>query len=141
MSAMATDFIKRFTPTPVETVVELSGTRIRLETNCQAAADQLRRAFATRAARTFSAPDFVLRLVAESEDEFECEAGAVVHRLSHDGLSFVSLGRKSFIACDRVGRHGISFISENLVKDEKMFEQCFVPALLSLLGEFIDAPL
>jgi len=141
MSAMATDFIKRFTPTPLETVVELSGTRIRLETNCQAAADQLRRAFATRAARTFSAPDFVLRLVAESEDEFEFEAGPVVHRLSHDGLSFISLGHKSFLACDLVGRRGISFISENLVKDERMFEQFFVPALRSLLSDFIDAPL
>jgi hypothetical protein len=141
MSAMATDFIKRFTPTLVETVVELSGTRIRLETNCQAAADQLRRAFATRAARTFNAPDFVLRLVAESEDEFEFEAGPVVHRLSHDGLSFISLGHKSFLACDLVGRRGISFISENLVKDERMFEQFFVPALRSLLSDFIDAPL
>jgi hypothetical protein len=141
MSAMATDFIKRFTPTPLETVVELSGTRIRLETNCQAAADQLRRAFATRAARTFNAPDFVLRLVAESEDEFEFEAGPVVHRLSHDGLSFISLGHKSFLACDLVGRRGISFISENLVKDERMFEQFFVPALRSLLSDFIDAPL
>jgi hypothetical protein len=141
MSAMATDFIKRFTPTLVETVVELSGTRIRLETNCQAAADQLRRAFATRAARTFNAPDFVLRLVAESEDEFEFEAGPVVHRLSHDGLSFISLGHNSFLACDLVGRRGISFISENLVKDERMFEQFFVPALRSLLSDFIDAPL
>jgi hypothetical protein len=141
MSAMATDFIKRFTPTPVETVVELSGTRIRLETNCQAAADQLRRAFAPCTAHTLNAPDFVLRLVAESEDEFEFESGPVVYRLSHDGLSFISLGHKSFLACDRVGRRGISFISESLVKDEKMFEQFMVPALRSLLNEFIDAPL
>jgi hypothetical protein len=141
MSAMATDFIKRFTPTPIETVVELPGTSIRLETNCQDAVDQLRQAFATRVACTFNAPDFVLRLIAESEDELEFEAGPVVHRLSHDGLSFISLGRKSFLACDRGGRHGISFISENLVRDEKMFEQFFVPALLSLLREVIDAPL
>jgi hypothetical protein len=141
MPAMATDFIKRFTLTPVETVVEVSGTGIRVETNCQAAADQLRRAFTPSTARTLDAPDFVLRVVAESEDEFEFEAGPVVCRLSHDGLSFISLGHKSFLACDLVGRRGISFISENLAKDEKMFEQFFVPALRSLLSDFIDAPL
>src|ERR1700674_2997025 len=102
MSAMATDFIKRFTPTPIEAGFEVSGTRVRLETNCQTLADQLRRALPCSAS-ALDAPDFVLRVVAESEDDLEFEAAPTVHRLSRNGLSFTSLGHKSFLACDRQG--------------------------------------
>jgi hypothetical protein len=138
MSAMATDFIKRFTPTPIETTLELAGARIRLETNCQAAADQLRRALNPSTTGTPDVTDFVLRVVAESEDDLEFEVAPPVHRLSHNGLSFASLGQKSFLACDRQARHGICFISPNLVTDERRFSQHFLPALISLLTESVE---
>ena len=137
---MTTDLIKRFISTPIETTFELNGGSIRLQTNCQAVADHLRRALPPRTASALDAPELVLRVVAESDEEPEFEAAPTVHRLGHNGLSFVSLGHKSFLACDRRARHGISFISESLVRDEKIFGQFFVPALLSLLSELIEAP-
>jgi hypothetical protein len=134
-----TDLIKRFTETPLETMLGLFGTNIRLETNCQAVADQLRRALTSCTTSALVAPDFILRVIAESEDDPEFETVPTVHRLSHNGLSFVSLGYKSFLACDRQARQGISFISQNLVTDEKRFSQHFLPALISLLTESIEA--
>jgi hypothetical protein len=139
MSAMATDFIKRFTPTPIEAAFELSGTSIRLETNCQAVADRLQQALTPCTASASDAPCFVLRVVAESEDDPEFETAPTVHRMSHDGLSFISLGCKSFLACDHHAHQGISFVSQNLVTDEKWFGEYFLPALISLLTESIEA--
>jgi hypothetical protein len=140
MSAIATDFIKRFTPTPIEARFEVSGTSVRLETNCQPVADQLRRAFAPCTASALVAPDFVLRVVAESEGDPDFDTVPTVHRMRHDGLSFISLGHKSFLACDREGRQGISFISQNLATDEKWLSRYFLPALISMLTESIGAP-
>jgi hypothetical protein len=136
-----TDLIRRFANTPFETMLGLSGASIRLETNCQAVADQLQRALGPCPACAFETPDFVFRVVAESEADVDFEAAPTVHRLGHDGLSFISLGRSSFLACDRQARRGISFVSQSLVTDEKRFSQHFLPALILLLKKSVEAPL
>jgi len=133
------DLIKRFTKTPFETRLGLSGTSIRVETNCQVVADRLRQVLMPCTASDLDTPDFVLRLVAESEDELDFETAAVPTRLSYDGLSFISLGQKSFLACDRRTRQGICFIPENLVTDEKWFNQHFLQVLISMLKDSIEA--
>jgi hypothetical protein len=131
------DVIRRFAETPLETILGLSGINIRLKTNCQPLADQLRRALTPFPASSLDTPDFTLRVVAESEDDPELEVHPTVHHLSHDGLSFISLGRNSFLACDRQARQGISFVSRNLLTDEAQFNRCFLPALIQLLKESI----
>jgi hypothetical protein len=115
-----TDLIKRFTETSLETTFWLPGTSIRVQTNCQAVADQLGRALAPS---TTNAPDFVLRIVAESEEDVEPGPASGIHHLSHDGLSFISLGQKSFLACDRQARREICFIPQSIVTDEVRFTQ------------------
>jgi hypothetical protein len=136
-----TDLIKRFTKTPFETMLKLSGTNIRVETNCQAVTDQLRRILTPCIASALVVPDFILRVVAESEDDPEFETVSTVHCLSHNGLSFVSLGQKSFLACDRLAREAISFVSLDLVTDEESFRQRFLPALILILKESIEVRL
>jgi hypothetical protein len=115
-----TDLIKRFTETSLETTFWLPDTSIRVQTNCQAVADQLVRALAPS---TTNAPDFVLRIVAESEEDVEPGPASGIHHLSHDGLSFINLGQKSFLACDRQARRGICFIPQSIVTDEVRFSQ------------------
>jgi hypothetical protein len=61
--------------------------------------------------------------------------------MSHGGLAFVRVGHRSFLAYDRQARQGISFISETLVRNDKMFSQYLLPALMSLLNESIEASL
>jgi hypothetical protein len=131
------DLMKRFTETPLEIVLELSGSRIRVETNSQAVADLLLRTLTPSASGAFQTPDFVLRVVVEFDDNFVLERAPTVHRLSHDGLSFVSLGQRSFLACDRQGREGICFISQKLVSDEKQLSAYVLPALISLINESV----
>jgi hypothetical protein len=115
-----TDLIKRFTETSLETKFWLPGTSICVQTNCQAVADQLVRALAPS---TTNAPDFVLRIVAESEEDVEPGPASGIHHPGHNGLSFISLGQKSFLACDRQARRGICFIPQSIVTDEVRFSQ------------------
>jgi hypothetical protein len=111
-----TDLIKRFTETSLETKFWLPGTSIRVQTNCQAVADQLVRALAPS---TTNDPDFVVRIVAESEADVEPGPASGIH----NGLSFISLGQKSFLACDRQARRGICLIPQRIVTDEVRFSQ------------------
>jgi hypothetical protein len=130
---------KRFTATPLEIIIGLSGRRIRVETNSQAVAGQLQRTLPPYKSSTSSSPDFVLRIVADLDADFDLEGTPTIHRLSHDGLSLIRLGPKNFLACDQQAREGICFISQNLVTDEKRFRSYVVPALLSLFTESLGA--
>src|SRR5277367_423781 len=86
------DLMKRFIETPFESVLGLSGRRIRVQTNSQALAGQLQRTLTPFASSAFQAPDFVLRVVVEFDDDLDLERAPTIHRLSRDGLSFLSLG-------------------------------------------------
>jgi len=132
----AIDFIKRFTPTPFAATFALSGASIRVETNCQEVVDRLLNIFPTPVVNGSDRPTFVWRVVAEADNDVEPEAeSSSVHRLSYAGLSFITLGQKNFLACDWQSRLGISFVSQDLVTDERLFRRYFLPAMISLLTE------
>jgi len=136
--AIPIDLLKRFTQTPLEVAFELSGTTIRLATNSDAMRDRLRM-FRPSAKARCNAKLF-WRIVVEPERE-ACDESPSVHRMSHGGLAYVRIGHRSFLAYDWQARQGVSFISENLASHEKMFSQYFLPALMWLLNESIEAPL
>jgi hypothetical protein len=56
------DLVKRFTETSLETMLWLSSTNIRVQTNCQAVANQLGRALAPCTTSALDASDFVYEL-------------------------------------------------------------------------------
>jgi hypothetical protein len=134
------DLLKRFTPTPFEVAVVFSGTTFRLATNSDLVRDRLRMFLPSAKAESNGNAKLFWRIVVEPDPE-PCDEFPAVHRMSHGGLAFVRVGHRSFLAYDRQARHGISFISENLVRNEKMFSQYFLPALMSLLNESIEASL
>ena len=138
--AIPIDLLKRFTPTPFEVTFELSGATIHLATNSDVMRDQLRMLQPSAKRESQGNGTLFWRIVVEPEREAYDESPSV-HRLSHGGLAFIRIGHRSFLAYDRQARQGISFISENLVRDEKMFNQCFLPALISLLNESREASL
>jgi hypothetical protein len=138
--AIPIDLLKRFTPTPFEVTFELSGATIHLATNSDVMRDRLRMFQPSAKAKSQRNERSVWRIVVEPEGEAYDESPSV-HRLSHGELAFVRVGHTSFLAYDRQARQGISFISENLVRNEKMFSQCFLPALMSLLNESREASL
>ena len=136
--AIPIDLLKRFTRTPLEAAFELSGTTIRLATNSDAMIDRLRMFLPPAKARCHAKLSW--RIVVEPEGE-ACDESPSVHRMSHGGLAYVRIGHRSFLAYDWQARQGISFISENFASNEKTFSQRFLPALMSLLNESIDASL
>jgi hypothetical protein len=138
--ALPIDLLKRFTPTPLEVAFELSGTTIRLATNSDLMRDRLRMFLPSAQAESQCNARVFWRIVVEPEREARDESPGV-HRMSHGGLAFVRLGHRSFLAYDRQARQGISFISETLVRNDKMFSQYLLPALMSLLNESIEASL
>jgi hypothetical protein len=130
--AIPIDLLKRFTRTPLEVAFELSGTTIRLATNSQVVRDRLRTFLPSAKARCDAR--LFWRIVVEPDHE-ACDESPSVHRMSHGGLAYVRIGHRSFLAYDWQAHQGVSFISENLASNEKMFSQYFLPALMSLLNE------
>lgn len=134
------DLPKRFAPTPIEARFPLSGSIILLTTNSQRVVRQLERALPPLSVSAMNSPDFLWRIVSESDDDPVHDAEPFrVYCLDYGGLSFVNIGRKGFLACDRHARLGVSFVSQSLVEDEKRFSQYFLPALISLSRESIEA--
>jgi hypothetical protein len=136
--AIPIDLLKRFTRTPLEVAFELSGTTIRSATNSQVVRDRLRTFLPS--AKAHCDARLFWRIVVEPDHE-ACDESPSVHRMSHGGLAYVRIGRRSFLAFDWQAHQGVSFISENLASNERMFSQYFLPALMSLLNESIKASL
>jgi hypothetical protein len=137
---MPIDAYRRFVPTLIATSHELPDKTISVATNYQLLADRLEVALPSPGRRLGSTPAFAWRIVVESGDEVEDET-LNDRRLSHDGLTIFTLGRKSFLACDNQARRGVAFVAERFVDNEKLFFSSFLPALLSFLNELGEAPL
>jgi hypothetical protein len=136
---MPIDALRRFTPTEFTSTVELNGATVMVATNNQFLADRLCEALAFPAVA--DSPVFSWRVVVEPDGELEFGSEPLSsHRLSHDGLAFVSIGQRNFFACDLQAREGVSFISERFVYDKMFLHEYFVPTLISLLKESLDAP-
>jgi hypothetical protein len=137
---MPADALRRFTPTLIESSFALHRATVSVATNCQFLADRLLDAFASPDREPMAAPVFVWRVVVESDDDLELGTDPVgSRRLSLDGLAFVSIGQRSFLACDLQVRQGVSFMSKRFVYDETLFRQYFLPALTSLVIESTEA--
>jgi hypothetical protein len=139
---MLVDALRRLTPTPLEHSFELEGVTVRVATNSQLLSDRLLGALASAARDGVLPPAAVWRVVVEHEDNVEIAIQSVSsQRISRSGLALITLGQKSFLAWDMQAHEGVCFISERFVCDDKLFQQYFLPALISLLKESIDTPL
>jgi hypothetical protein len=138
---MPIDLVQRFARTPLQSTFHLRGSVICLKTNCP---DLLTR-MATMAAKSGQAnsepanmaqPDCFWRIVIETETDKELNPVASGSRhVSDNGISFVTIGRRSFLAYDAQLQRGISFLSERLVRDQTLFVELFLPGFLSLLPD------
>jgi hypothetical protein len=131
---MPIDLVNRFAPTHLQSTFNVSGKLISLATNCP---DLLRR-MAKLAPECGEADlgqlDCSWRIVTEPETDEVLKSTALRSRyVRDDGISFVTLGQRSFLAYDERTRRGISFLSEELVRDPTLFVETFLPGFLSLL--------
>jgi hypothetical protein len=128
---MHADSLRRFTETPFNSTLAIGEATLRVATNYQPLADRLREVSATAAPKVADGPVFFWRIVVEADDEREPESTSV-GQMNKDGLAFIILSQRSFLASDHEARQGIAFVSERFVHNEGLFHQYFLQALLSL---------
>jgi hypothetical protein len=133
-SPMSIDLVNRFALTPIKNTFNLSGKVISLATNCPELLSRMAN-LATECEETdVNAPDCSWRIVTEPETDEALESVASCSRyVVDDGISFVTIGQRSFLAYDERTRKGISFVSERLVRDPTLFVETFFPGFLLLL--------
>jgi hypothetical protein len=135
---MPIDLVNRFALTHLECTVNVSGKLISLATNCPELLRQIADLAPECGEADIGQPDCSWRIVIEPEepemDELLKSASSSRY-VSDEGLSFVTIGRRSFLAYDERTRRGISFVSEGLIRDPTLFAESFLPGLLSLLPE------
>ncbi len=132
---MPIDLVKRFALTHLQRTFNVYGRVISLATNCP---DLLTR-IASLAPECGEADvgeiDCSWRIVTEPGMDEVLKSVLRSRHVSDDGVSFVTIGRRSFLAYDERTRRGISFVLEGLVRDPTLFVEAFLPGFLSLLPE------
>ena len=134
------DPLKRFSPTPYTAYLTFCGLTARIETNSPGLLDRLQSLGSLPKAQDAPAPDCIFKVVTEPDQQaLGCADDLITYSASDDHLSLVSIGPDSFLGYDRRSRLGISFISEKLVLDERLFATYFVPGLRFVLRSAGDA--
>jgi hypothetical protein len=130
---MPIDLVNRFAVTPMQSIFNWSGKVIAIATNSPILLNRMAD-LAPQCAETCDGQiDCSWRIVTEAvEESFEFD-GLSSRYVSNGGISFLTIGPRSFLAYDETGRKGISFISENFVRDPTLFVEAFLPSFASLL--------
>jgi hypothetical protein len=131
---MVGDLVKRFSSTPLAAVLSLNGILVRVATNNQHVLDRLEAESAASGGDGRKGPCVDWRIVVEQEGD-SSDSEFSPHAFTHDTLSFIRIANRSFLAGDGQARCGISFIASNLIEDDRLFGQYFLPAFISILGE------
>ena len=131
---MLIDLVKRFSSTPLAATMNLNGMMVRVATNDQVVLDRLRVA-STASGGDISAPATVDWRIVVERDGDASDIEFALNGFTHDGLSFIRISRGSFLAGDLQARCGISFVTSDLITEEHIFGQYFLPALMSMLVE------
>lgn len=131
---MPIDLVNRFALTPLQRTFNVFGRGISFATNCSDLLSRIANLAPDCAEAGIGQLDCSWRIVTEPDWDQVSKSAALSSRIVNDHrLSFVTLGRRSFLAYDERTRTGISFISEELIRDPALFVEAFIPAFLSLL--------
>lgn len=131
---MQIDLVNRFAPTPMQTTVHWSGKIISFSTNSSVLLKRIADAAAEPVEARAAKVDCSWRVVTEPEDDEGLEFDALMNRHIRDaGVSFVTIGRRSFLAYDHGAGRGISFLSERIVQDRTLFVGAFLPGFAALV--------
>lgn len=137
-SAMTPDPTKRFSSTVYEATLVLNNMSVRVATNNQQLLDRLH-------SRSGGSPTEVGDSVVAHwrvvvEEDVDLSMGNLrVYGLAHDGLIFVRIAHRGFLAADRQAHFGISFVAAEFVENDSLFGQYYFPAFLLVLCEMGDS--
>jgi len=133
---MPIDLVNRFALTHLQGTFNVSGKLISLATNCPCLLSRIANLAPECGEADIGQVDCSWRIVTEPETDEVLKSLALKSRyVSDDGISFVTIGHRSFLAYDERTRRGISFVAEGLIRDPALFGETFLPGFLSLLPE------
>lgn len=133
---MPIDLVKRFALTHLQRTFNVSGKVVSLATNCPDLLSRIADLAPEWGEADVGQLDCSWRIVTEPEtDEVFKSLALKSCYVNDDGISFVTIGHRSFLAYDKRTRRGISFMAEGLVRDPTLFVKTFLPGFLSLLPE------
>lgn len=114
------DPLRRFTRTPCAADIHVMERKVRVEASSKAALDVVRGFFRNYQPGSRGAPDFVWRLVCESEPRVE-SAATPFCAFSDCGLQYVNVGQKGFLAVDLETREAAVFVTDQFITEDGNF--------------------
>ena len=131
---MSIDWVHRFASTPLQSMFNWSGKVLALATNSSILLDRIANLAPQCTEICGGQIDCSWRIVTEPEGDEGLEFDALSSRcVGDEGISFVTIGRRSFLAYDERTRRGIAFVSERIVREPSLFVRAFLPGFASLL--------
>jgi len=131
VEAKRRDLLHRFTPTPIGANLQVMGRTLRLETNSYSLFKGTRALFGRYGEVTSQDPEFRWRIVSEPESPVNLPWPEIT-AFSDEGLRYVSLGHRSFMALDLEGREAVAFLAGDLADDAPGFASVFLATLFDL---------
>jgi hypothetical protein len=125
------DALRRFTPTPFGINLGVMGRTLRLETNSASVFRMFVTLFEPYKGLPRALPQFLWRIVSETGTGF-IPPWPEMTAFSDDGLQYVNLGHRSFLAVDLEARTAIAFVPEAWVGEEPGFSSVFAATLFDL---------
>lgn len=125
------DPLRRFTPTLSGTDLCVMGRTVRLETNCPLLLKIARQAFSRYGQPSQRQPQFRWRIVSEVGGLLK-PPWPEMTAFSDEGLRYINIGQRSYLAIDLEAREAVAFLSEELAKDEPGFNSVFLPTLYDM---------
>lgn len=125
------DLIRRFTRTPHSANLQVMGHTIRLETNSTEVLDPAREVFGAGESNPDVAFEFLWKIVVDPSSGLSPPWPERV-AFSDEGIRYINLGQRSFIAVDLSARQAVGVLSEGLAKDPSGIRCPFFSNLLNL---------
>lgn len=132
----APDLLRRFTPTPFQADLNMTGRVIHLETNSLALLEQWKALLGESHGETRGRAAFLWRIVAENDLDGE-NTWPEMTVFSQSGLSFASIGHRGFLAVDSKEREAVGFAPEGLVNNASGFSWPFLATLSTLTARAV----
>jgi hypothetical protein len=114
------DPLHRFISTPYAAHLCLMGRTVRLEASSRAVLDLARSFFRSHQAGAEGAPDFLWRIVCESDPRVESTAPPFC-AFSDSGIQYVNIGQRGFMTVDLETREAAALFSDQFINEDETF--------------------
>ena len=114
------DLLRRFSSTPFATDLQLMGRTIRVESNSGSLLRLARIFFQSHQHGNPSKPEFLWRLMCESDDR-SLSTAVPISAFSDVCMSYLNIGQRGFLAVDLAEREAVGFFSEAFLREDARF--------------------